>query len=161
MMTTKAIFKRIIRALDNSKLTTFQMYVIAISICIIGSFISDYKIDQKYIRIIASAELSEAVVTKLTHCRGKENCHFTYNVNGIDYEYSKHSDYRSVVGDTMMVVYNNQDVKESTAVKLKDGHPILSTKSYKIIKLNNLPQPKRDSLKRSVLAELRKIYLEK
>lgn len=156
-MTMKAIFKRIIRALDNSKLTTFQMYVIAISICIIGSFISDCKIDQKYIRIIASAELSEAVVTKLTHCRGKENCHFTYNVNGIDYEYSTHSDYRSVVGDTMMVVYN----KESTAVKLKDGHPILSTKSYKIIKLNNLPQPKRDSLKRSVLAELRKIYLEK
>lgn len=155
------MFKRIIRALDNSKLSTFQMYVIGFVVIAIGSCIGEYRILQTFKRIIASAELSEAVVFKLTHSRGIEYCHFAYNINGVDYESSTHSDYRSVVGDTLMVVYNSQNAKECTEVKLKDGHPILSTKSYKIIKLNNLPQPKRDSLKRSVLAELRKRYLDK
>lgn len=155
------MFKKIIKALDNSKLSTFQMYMIGFVVIVIGSCIGEYRIKQTFKKIIASAELSEAIITELTHPRGIEYCHFAYNINGVDYESSTHSDYRSAVGDTLLIVYSSKNEKKCTEVKLKDGHPILSTKSYKIIKLNNLPQPKRDSLKRSVLAELRKRYLDK
>lgn len=155
------MFKKIIKALDNSKLSTFQMYAIAMAFCIIGAFIGTYRTEQSYKRILNSAVLSEAVVTEITRSNKTIFCHFIYHIDNGSYNSKIQSDYRTAVGDTLILVYNSQDINECTAVKIKKGHPILSTKSYKIIKLNNLPQPKRDSLKRSVLAELRKQYLDK
>lgn len=111
-----------------------------------------------YHNMIKHAEITEAVLTeryKLGKCYYYE---YSYSTLSDEFTGSMAITKYVSVGDTIMIVYDQQKNKKSKAIKLRKGKAIISNEYKKCVIVNNKTEDEKKEIADKLMAELKERY---
>lgn len=108
--------------------------------------------------LVKNGIIIEAVVTEKHNYGRSPNFHYAYKVDKMEYNGNTVLGKNISVNDTILVILSAKNINRSRAIWLQRNQATLSTRSKRLVVINNLSSDEKKALAERLMAELNKRY---